>query len=149
MPKQGTNHKYLFPPDWKWKPRKYMMTLWGRVWAEVPGPLRFTKRTGIPAEGNDISVPCISLFILLTHTPNNTVSTSYTMHIAHIADRHTDTSTPCHFFLFAFLLSWGTCSNLACQRQTLQSGINLWETVEEQKEERTDGKNNTCDLLGT
>ena len=56
-----------------------MMTLWGRVWAEVPGPLRFTKETGIPAEGSGFSVPCISLFILLTHTPNNTVFPQVTL----------------------------------------------------------------------
>lgn len=56
-----------------------MMILWGRVWAEVPGPLRFTKRSGIPAEGNDISVPCISVFILLTHTLNNTVFPQVTL----------------------------------------------------------------------
>lgn len=55
------------------------MTLWGRVWAEVPGPLRFTKRSGIPAEGKDISVPCISVFILLTYTLNNTVFPQVTL----------------------------------------------------------------------
>lgn len=55
------------------------MTLWGRVWAEVPGPLRFAERTGIPAEGKDISVPCISVFILLTYTLNNTVFPQVTL----------------------------------------------------------------------
>lgn len=56
MPRQGKNHKYLFHLEWKWKPRKHMMTLFGRVWAEVSGTLRLTINT-YPPECNNISLP--------------------------------------------------------------------------------------------
>lgn len=87
------------------KTKKIYDDSWGGFGQKFLVPLRFAERTGIPAEGKDISVPC-TVFILLTYTLNNTVFLpSYTRHIEHAADRHTDISTPLPLFLFAFLLS--------------------------------------------
>lgn len=112
-----------------------MMTLWGRVWAEVPGPSGLVERTYSCRRQGHFSSMHLCLHSPHIHPKQHCVSTSYTRHIEHAADRHTDISTPCHFFVFAFpSVLRHLLKSCLPETQTLQSGINLWETGEQKEE---------------